>query len=303
MITSPPFLRRSLLQPCLLSFRHFWTVAADQVPSRSQDSAILIERGRCYSLPYGALGFISHSVTYYVILALCLGLRPWQPWRRNKYAYFNIFLAVTAFVPSFVLSSIAIARCRHCWQYALIASSRMILSLILGLLSLRAAITGCRKPQVLARRLDTLEPTSMLFWLCLSVMGMLLACIGTVSLVSRTISTFHDVLFVTTVFAAVAFVVVLLCVASICWKLRSKYQYDENRWATEFLGYHFVNSTFFRGVLICTVLVAVVGLLIDLWSDWVLGAIRQAFSGDPLHQNAALYWCYFAFEMLPFFFS
>lgn len=55
-----------------------------QVPSWLQE--MIPEKGgsiqdeiKCYSLPYGAIGFISHVLTYWAVLWLSFGRKPYWP--------------------------------------------------------------------------------------------------------------------------------------------------------------------------------------------------------------------------------
>jgi hypothetical protein len=47
---------------------------------------------KCYTLPFGVIGFISHLLTYYTVVMLALGFSPWR-WRQNTHWKFDFVLS------------------------------------------------------------------------------------------------------------------------------------------------------------------------------------------------------------------
>ncbi|TFK65690.1 hypothetical protein BDN72DRAFT_845221 [Pluteus cervinus] len=82
----------------------------------SSPSPPLNEEIACYSLPYGALGFVSHFLTYYTITCLCAGRKPLWPFRKIAASKFDIILGSISLCVTTTLAIITLVRCRHSWQ-------------------------------------------------------------------------------------------------------------------------------------------------------------------------------------------
>jgi hypothetical protein len=75
---------------------------------------------QCYALPYGALGLISHLLTYWTIACVSWGRIPIWPKRRIKECNYDMFLAVLALCTCIPIASITVNRCRLSWHFVLI---------------------------------------------------------------------------------------------------------------------------------------------------------------------------------------
>jgi hypothetical protein len=74
---------------------------------------------KCYSLPYGGLGFLSHVITYWTIGCLSYGRSPITT-KRIKHWKFDLALALLGLIGSVTLSLITILRCRQRWNFVLL---------------------------------------------------------------------------------------------------------------------------------------------------------------------------------------
>lgn len=100
----------------------------------------LVEEIKCYSLPYGGLGFASHFLTYYAIICLWFGHSPLAPWRRVKYSKFDFILGFSGLAITLGLSIFTIIKCKNTWQLLVIAVWKMTMSLLNGITAVHVAI-------------------------------------------------------------------------------------------------------------------------------------------------------------------
>ena len=165
----------------------------------------------CYTLPYGTIGFVSHLLTYYTISMLAAGRSPLLPWKKLKWARFDLWLAMIGLVIGSALTAFTIYRCRQRWQFTLIAVWKATLSVSLGALSIQASHEtkriGKLKKREKARRslarrwaddnreaeedgrrdTDLLESVKgkyakVLWWMVLYVLGIVAGLTGVISL-------------------------------------------------------------------------------------------------------------------------
>jgi hypothetical protein len=74
----------------------------------------------CYRLPFGALGFSSHILTYYTIVCLSFGRRPLWPWHKLRYPRHSLWLSVLGMMGGLGLATFTIARCHNNLELLLI---------------------------------------------------------------------------------------------------------------------------------------------------------------------------------------
>lgn len=79
------------------------------VSPEEKDSAI--KAFRCFALPYGALGFLSHLLTYYTLIILYFGRRPFMPWWKLDSSILDIILAVGGMIGAVISFIIMLVRC------------------------------------------------------------------------------------------------------------------------------------------------------------------------------------------------
>lgn len=102
---------------------------------------------KCYALPYGAIGIISHLLTYWTIAWTVIGQVPMWPWHPMKDYKFDMFLAIVGLLVCVPTASITMHRCRLSWHFLLICIWKLITSVSLACITLhRCAIIKKRGP-------------------------------------------------------------------------------------------------------------------------------------------------------------
>ena len=111
--------------------------------STSTESAAALEslkeEIKCYSLPYGALGFVSHVLTYYTIACLWYGRKPLWPFSRVTFSRFDLALGGFGLLISTLLTIVTIVRCKDTWELLVIAIWKMGMSLLNGVTAVHVA--------------------------------------------------------------------------------------------------------------------------------------------------------------------
>lgn len=96
---------------------------------------------KCYSLPYGGIGFASHALTYYTLLMLSAGRSPWR-FTELTATKFDTALAVIQLVGTVAMASFTISRCRDRWEFVLIAVWKLLFSLEVSAWAMVAAFAA-----------------------------------------------------------------------------------------------------------------------------------------------------------------
>jgi len=134
---------------------------------------------KCYSLPYGGIGFASHLITYYTIMALSRGRSPFT-WKKNKCWKLDFTLGAIRLISTTSLAIPTIVRCRHRWQFVLLGIWKMTLSLTLGFISVHAAIAVRSIDEGSGRAGMTKK--GVLWWLAFYIPGLAIGLTGLGSL-------------------------------------------------------------------------------------------------------------------------
>ena len=102
----------------------------------------LLSELKCYSLPYGLLGFISHLLTYLTLLCLWYGRKPLLPWKYINNTKLDLGLAGVGLLLCIVMSCVTMVRCykEGSWQMLLVALWKMAMSIVNGVTALHVAI-------------------------------------------------------------------------------------------------------------------------------------------------------------------
>ncbi|KAF2472588.1 uncharacterized protein BDR25DRAFT_284127 [Lindgomyces ingoldianus] len=100
---------------------------------------------QCYALPYGAIGIISHLLTYWTIAWIGVGRSPVWPWHRLTSTKFDIFLASVTLVTCIPIASISIHRCRLSWHFVLIGVWKLVTSVSLACITIHRAVISHRE--------------------------------------------------------------------------------------------------------------------------------------------------------------
>ncbi|CZR53694.1 uncharacterized protein PAC_03574 [Phialocephala subalpina] len=127
----------------------FYTPPAD--PAALHAEALL--QASCYSLPYGAVGFSSHLITYYTMICLICGRRPLWPWRRLRYPLYSAIPGIISLIGTTVVTSISINRCSSEKPFRLIGAWMMMTSIAVSLTTISAPFAfGTTKEELLAEK-------------------------------------------------------------------------------------------------------------------------------------------------------
>jgi hypothetical protein len=252
-----------------------------------QKGATVDDELKCYSLPYGAIGFTSHVLTYWTILVLGFGRRPYWPWSRLSAGKFDLCLSVVQLIVTVAIAAFTIARCRSRWQFILLAVWKLVMSVVVGIWGISASQYAMKasKYELLTKhggdiradlRSPGLDKASRIWssndgtWWTL-VLYSAAAVVGLVGVISLVRENFRvpGVWKITTVFGSLILGTGLVCLALFFY-------------ATGLLlGLGFSSL----GVVPTLMLV-----LAAFYSDWVLGALAGNLVGVPSGDNAYLYW-------------
>lgn len=103
-----------------------------------QPGATPTDQIKCYALPYGTIGFITHILTYYTLLMLTFGRSPLR-WSRIRHYKTDILLGLIGLPLTVVPAAITMVRCRSRWVFYLLAAWKLSLSLMLALTTITTA--------------------------------------------------------------------------------------------------------------------------------------------------------------------
>jgi hypothetical protein len=107
----------------------------------------------CYSLPYGAVGFSSHLITYYTMIVLILGLRPLCPWRRLEFPLSGFISGTISFIGTTIVTSVSISRCAGELPFRLIGAWMLMTSVAVSITTIATPYAfGISKQEVLTNK-------------------------------------------------------------------------------------------------------------------------------------------------------
>jgi hypothetical protein len=273
----------------------------------------LAEELQCYGLPYGGIGFASHILTYYTIIMLSYQRSPWLPWKENHHKWIDITLSIFGLVISVTLTVLTILRCLNRWQFVVMATWKLVLSVTFGILSFHAAtmVQPRDKHQYSApgdelgknteNSIKNRDYKKVLWWMLLYVPGVVAGLSGLMSLVFKEIGHNADVKIITEVFGIVialpAGLMLIVGIVSMFRQCCGSRKEEVNNSSTETL----VMETVAIGYMAFLVAGSTTSVLAALYSDWILGAIAGNLVGLPSGDVAPLYWGYIVAKRLPFF--
>jgi len=124
----------------------------------------LTEEMQCYSLPYGALGFVSHLLTYYTVSVLSAGRSPIRPWRKLYNSRLNLWLSAFGLIGGFSLAVFTLVRCRNHWQLLVIGIWKLSMSFFNGVVGVHVALIMRKVPKPAKKEAsrDAVSPSSYL---------------------------------------------------------------------------------------------------------------------------------------------
>lgn len=284
------------------------------------------EQIKCYALPYGAVGFASHVLTYFTAFMLSRGRNPILFWKRLHHRRYNLAVAIVGFLITFPLTVVTMVRCRSTWGFILVAVWKLVLSVTLTGMTIHAAhmiydvpkppkadapgvspATGETPPTYITpwhsanltkyQRIQEAEAITnhpeykgqfvrIWYWTLFYFLGAVLGFVGICNIVSKHLSSNQQLRIVTGVFGGLV-LFIMLCVAVLCFCAMSGKTGCMGK-----LGF---------SVLVCGVVtVFVLTVLFAFYTDWALAALAGGdLVGRPGGENAAVYWAYFAAKRLP----
>ncbi|KAF2101284.1 hypothetical protein NA57DRAFT_72726 [Rhizodiscina lignyota] len=249
-----------------------------------QAGSTLSDEIKCYNLPYGGIGFVSHILTYYTVGMLIAGLTPLFPRPREKirFGWTENVLSILALCGTIPITIMTMYACRRRWQFVLIAIWKMLLSLTLSFITIHVGQKAGKSGH---------DWRKLGLWTILYGVGTFLGMIGLISIVKEIWDESHPARIVTYVLGTLggfpfALWAVIVFVSWLPWAAR--YTPSDRRlmeWST------------MRKYSYWTL--ALLGLWCAFYCDWILATIDGNYSGEPSSDIAVLYWIYFAAKRLP----
>lgn len=258
---------------------------------------------KCYGLPYGGFGFLSHVLTYWTIFCLNISRSPWRLAKLDKYVTDLIFALISVTL-TVAFSALAMVRCRNEWPLVLIATWKMLLSLSLGCTAVHRALDVKRVnkgPHKVVQshwpgkdRTVEKAPKHSIWpslWLLLYGIGIVIGLVGLIAAVIQVWPTRTKAMEI--ISAVFGITVLLTGIFGVAIGLR-----------IGGIGHLVLGGI--GGIGIATFgVIGMIGVLAALYSDWMLAAIEVqrggSWAGYPTSDTAWLYWTYFAAKRLPFF--
>jgi hypothetical protein len=257
-----------------------------------EKGATLADEIKCYSLPYGGIGFTSHVLTYWTILVLGFGRKPYWPWRRLSAGKFDLILSIAQLTITVAIAAFTIARCRSRWQFILIAVWKLVMSMVVGVWGIRASQNAIKasKYNLLVKEqgeVPRIWSSGDLTWLTLFIYAAA-AVVGLVGLISLVIENFWlpRVWKVTTVFGSLILAAGLAMFA-LWWCIDMSGDDGPDRIKRKKHRRAMLRGLGFSGLGVIPTLMLI---LAAFYSDWVLGALAGSLVGVPSGDNAYLYW-------------
>lgn len=235
---------------------------------------------KCYSLPYGGIGFLSHFLTYWTIFWLGHGRKPYFPFSRLAAGKLDLCLSILQMVITVSIAAFTISRCRSRWQFILIAVWKLVMSLVVGAWGFAASLKVMDDvPGYYPITEKHWESGSRTIWILIPY-G-LAAIVGLIGLISLVVENIHNPLVwkITAVFGSVvaaAGVIGLLMWLSSAISL--------------LIGFGRFRADFDTTLSALGIMPAAMIILCAFYSDWILGALAGSLVGVPSGDNGYLYW-------------
>jgi hypothetical protein len=282
---------------------------------------------QCYALPYGAMGIISHLLTYWTIAWVGWGKVPLWPAKDIRQYQLDFFLAIATLCTCIPSASITIVRCRLSWHFVLISIWKLVTSVSVALISIHRCIITRReqkRPKVAVNgttyhlvdyesyqdnqashsnegpitQFSNKNPTknqdkanlTPFFWLLLFLAGTIVGMVGLGALLWDNFRHDKTIRHLTYGFAAPMVIIPGLVAA---------YWYTEHCCGST-NGRRGMQKAYrhtFRGAL--AAFVAVFGFFSALYGDLVLGIIAGNILGVPTGDITPLYWIWFVAKRFP----
>jgi hypothetical protein len=286
---------------------------------------------KCYALPYGAIGIISHLLTYWTIAWMSMGKVPLWPWHPMKTYKFDMFLAIVALCTCIPIASITMHRCRLSWHFLLICIWKLVTSVSLACITLHRCLIVRREhklrnekqiPEVIQVESSGRHPYQPVLGdepydpahsrsgffsppgeyvakskipppLWWLVLYLAGTIVGMVGLGALLYTTFrHDRTIRLLTYGFGGAIALIPILVAIYW-FQQHLDLPDGGWSVYKSAFW---KTFGGGIIAFT---AAFGFFSSLYSDLVLGSIADNLFGLPLKDFAPLYWAWFLAKRLP----
>lgn len=237
---------------------------------------------KCYSLPYGGLGTISHLLTFYTIVCLMRGRRPLMPWKKLDRSKWDVVISAAGVLGTLGTSAVALMRCRNSTAFALLAAWKLLFSLSYGGIGIHRGVDQYRRgggatfPKPDTKRF---WEQKILWWVFPEAAAIIMGFAALVWIIGREWPERTPALVIICI--AFGVLAVLVIVSAL-----------------------FVSYRYKKGVLVGLFAITVTPvILMPLWADWVLAAISISEGGNwwgaPTSDELFLSWGYWIFKRFP----
>ncbi|KAF8647328.1 hypothetical protein AX16_006790 [Volvariella volvacea WC 439] len=231
---------------------------------------------KCYSIPYGALGFVSHLLTYWTLGCLWAQRRPFLPWKElSQSSAWNVLISFLALTVSGSLAVYTLDRCHSTWQLLLIGIWKLFTTVANG----AAAIDAARK--VKKDRSYRGMPWCIGFY----CFGMIPGMVGLMSLVKQNWFEYRSLRVLTICFYAFVGLGMAIGLLVSLWFCCSADYDKDDALSAPLIGFACTLGCFILGSA--------------LYSDWALGIMSENLVGFPSGDMPGLYYGYLLAERFP----
>lgn len=266
---------------------------------------------QCYALPYGAMGIISHLLTYWTIAWTGWGKTPLWPTKPMNNYKLDLILAITTLCTCIPIASITIHRCRLSWHFIMISIWKLVTSVSVACISVhrcmiirreedsQAQTTSGHVSQELPitqfsrpRRSQNVKAVNStpLYWLILFLSGTVIGMIGLCSFLWTSFRQNDTIKYLTYGFAAP--MVIIPALVAMLWYTEHCFGPSNGRGGMKKAYRH----TFYGAFV---AFIAVFGFFSALYGDLVLGVIADNIIGLPTGDAIVpIFWIWFIAKRL-----
>ncbi|KAI9883665.1 MAG: hypothetical protein M1823_004575 [Watsoniomyces obsoletus] len=226
---------------------------------------------QCYLLPFGWIGVISHLLTYYQMICLGLIRSPIPPWPKLSCGVCDLMLNTASLLATVPLAIWTIVRCRQSWELILVSVWMTLLVITQGCMAIHASVS------------DEDDSGNPYFWLILYAFGIVIGLVGVIAIAVKQLreggKEAQNVRIVTGSFGGFLGFVLLVGVVILC--IHGKFRSED-------------------GIMVALAVLGALGLVAAFYSDLVIAAVADHWSGAP-HRYKAVYWVFFGAKRFPLF--
>jgi len=91
---------------------------------------------KCYNLPIGVIGVVSHVLTYWTVVCLWYGRRPLWPYHELVLRMPDLVANTAGFFLCIAISAITLNNCKETWEFMVIAVWKLSTSVLNALILL-----------------------------------------------------------------------------------------------------------------------------------------------------------------------